>query len=252
MDIKIIVAAHKKYDMPENDCYLPLQVGAHDKEEIGFMRDDTGDNISDKNPRFCELTGLYWGWKNLNCDYLGLVHYRRHFKEKKGKEILKQETVEHLLQKTDIILPNKRRYYIENLYSHYVHTLHPEPLDSAREIIAQKYPEYLLEFDKLKKRTSAHMFNMYIMKKDISDKYCQWLFDILFELETRFRDADYDVFHSRFYGRVSELLLDVYINTNKLEYIECPVMYTEKIDWGRKITGFLSAKFFGKKYNKSF
>lgn len=257
MNIKIIVAAHKNYNMPGYKCYIPVQVGAKGKADIGYTPDDTGDNISHKNPNFCELTGLYWGWKNLECDYLGLAHYRRHFKEpktaKKGIEaVLSDKTVEKLLQKNDIILPTKRKYYIENLYSHYEHTMHIEPLLEVREILAEKYPEYIPEFDRLKKRTSAHMFNMYIMKKEISDKYCEWLFDILFALEEKFGDADYDSFHARFYGRVSELLLDVYINTNKLQYAETPLIYTEKIDWYRKITGFLKAKFLGKKYDKSF
>lgn len=77
-DIKIIVAAHKKYHMPEDSCYLPLHVGKKGKDDLGYLGDDTGDNISEKNPYYCELTGLYWAWKNLKADYIGLVHYRRH------------------------------------------------------------------------------------------------------------------------------------------------------------------------------
>ncbi len=257
MNVKVIIAAHKNYNMPKDSCYLPVQVGAEGKQDIGYTADNTGDNISLKNPNFCELTGLYWGWKNLGCDYLGLAHYRRHFKEPGSREkgidgVLREDTLKALLQKNDIVLPQKRKYYIENLYSHYEHTMHIEPLKATREILAEKYPQYLPEFDKLKKRTSAHMFNMYIMKKEISDKYCEWLFDVLFTLEQRFKDADYDAFHARFYGRVSELLLDVYINTNNLTYTETPLIYTEKINWYRKIIGFLGAKFLGKKYNKSF
>ena len=79
MNIKIIVASHKPYVMPEDKIYLPVQVGSYGKDSINFQRDDEGENISEKNPRFCELTGLYWAWKNLSCDYLGLAHYRRHF-----------------------------------------------------------------------------------------------------------------------------------------------------------------------------
>ena len=81
--IKIIIATHKKYKMPKDNIYLPLYVGSKEKENIGFTRDDTKDNISDKNPYFCELTGLYWAWKNLDDDYIGLSHYRRHFSVKK-------------------------------------------------------------------------------------------------------------------------------------------------------------------------
>lgn len=80
MDIKIIVAAHKPYRMPKDSMYLPIQVGrALSKQEADWQGDDTGDNISCKNPNFCELTGLYWAWKNLKADAIGLVHYRRHF-----------------------------------------------------------------------------------------------------------------------------------------------------------------------------
>lgn len=86
--IKIVVATHKKYKMPENEMYLPLHVGAYGKESIGYQRDDEGENISNLNPYFCELTGLYWAWKNLKEDYIGLVHYRRLF-EMNGKIVEK-------------------------------------------------------------------------------------------------------------------------------------------------------------------
>ena len=81
-DIKILVATHKKYLMPTDDIYIPIQVGAEGKEDLGFQKDNEGDNISAKNPFYCELTGMYWAWKNLNADYIGLVHYRRHFASK--------------------------------------------------------------------------------------------------------------------------------------------------------------------------
>ena len=80
MKIRIIVATHKPYRMPENSLYLPLLVGAeNNKPTWTGRRDNEGENISAKNPHYCELTGLYWAWKNLDTDYVGLVHYRRHF-----------------------------------------------------------------------------------------------------------------------------------------------------------------------------
>lgn len=250
MNIKIIVAAHKKYDMPKDNIYLPVQVGAQDHEDIGFTPDNTGDNISSKVSSFCELTGLYYAWKNVDADYLGLVHYRRHFKGKNG--FLSRSEAEKLLEKTDVILPKKRKYYIESLYSHYNHTMFIEPLDMAGDIIKEKYPDYYAEFELLKKRTSSHMFNMCIMKKEILDGYCSWIFDILFELEKRAEGLEYNAFHSRFYGRVSELLFDVYLRKNNIEYTEVPVLYTEKVNWFKKGIDFLAAKFFGKKYDRSF
>lgn len=256
-NIKVIIATHKAYEMPKDKMYLPIYVGAEGKDDLGYVKDNTGDNISSKNPYFCELTGLYWAWKNLNADYIGLSHYRRHFSLKKKSNnkfdnVLTLDETEKLIKTTDVILPKKREYFIENLYSHYEHTMYIEPLDKTGEIIKEKYPEYFEYFKKLHKRTSAHMFNMFIMKKDIFDEYCKWLFDILFELEKRIDSSIYDNFHSRFYGRISELLLDVYLQKNSIPYKEVGFIYMEEINRIAKVKGFLKAKFGGEKYGKSF
>ncbi len=257
-NVKIIIATHKKYKMPEDEMYLPLHVGSEGKEDLGYQKDNTGENISLKNPYFCELTGLYWAWKNLNADYIGLAHYRRHFMYTKKSNndkflnVLTYKEASDLLEKNDVILPKKRNYIIETLYNHYKHTMYVEPLDETRNIIKKLYPDYLDEFDNLKKRRSAHMFNMFIMKKEIFDDYCKWLFDILFELEKIIDNTQYDNFHARFYGRISELLLDVYLRKNNICYKEINFIYMEKINKLAKIKGFLMAKFGGKKYGKSF
>lgn len=257
-EIKIIIASHKKYQKPVENIYLPVQVGAEGKEKIeGYTQDNTGENISTKNPNYCELTGLYWAWKNLNAKYIGLVHYRRYFTEckkipkkenEKFKIVLTEKQIKEKLKNVDIILPKKRKYYIENLYSHYEHTMYIEPLAETQKIIKEKYPEYLNEFNKLHKRTSAHMFNMFIMKKEILNEYCKWLF----ELEKRVDVSKFDNFHARFYGRISELLLDVWINKNNFKYEEVKVIDMQKINWFKKGFSFLMAKFTGKKYEKSF
>lgn len=260
-NVKIIVATHKKYQMPESNLYLPLHVGAQGKEDLGYEKDNTGDNISLKNPYFCELTGLYWAWKNLDIDYIGLAHYRRYLtvakkipktENEKFKVVLNEEQVNKLLEETDIILPKKRHYYIETIYSHYKHTMHIEPLDITGEIIKEKYPKYYAEFEKLKTKRSAHLFNMFIMKKEYLKEYCKWLFDILSELEKKVDNSKYSAFHARFYGRISERLLDVWINTNNLKYKEIKLMDMQNINWFKKGSSFLIAKFTGKKYDKSF
>lgn len=263
-DIKIIVATHKKYIMPKDEMYLPVQVGKllkNPEEYLEFQGDNDGENLSLKNLYYCELTALYWAWKNLKSDYIGLSHYRRHFsnakklpKDIQGRidSVLKKEDTEKILESTDVILPKKRKYYIENLYSHYKNTMYIEPLDETKKIIEEKYPEYIKEFNILHKRTSAHMFNMFIMKKDILNKYCTWLFDILFELEKRIPPEKYDKFHARYLGRISELLLDVWINTNHIKYKEVRVIDIEKVNWKKKIWSFLVAKVTGKKYGESF
>lgn len=248
--------------MPEDKMYLPLHVGAEGKNPIeGFTPDNTGDNISSKNPYYCELTGLYWAWKNLDADYIGLCHYRRYFstckklpktEAEKFKVVLSSDQAEGLLSNADIILPKKRNYYIETIYNHYKHTMYIEPLDITGDVLREKYPEYVKEFEGLKHTTKMHAFNMFIMKKELLDQYCTWLFDVLGEVEKRVDSSQYSDFHKRFFGRISERLLDVWIRTNKLSYAEVPVIDMQKINWGNKIKSFLIAKITGKRYEKSF
>ena len=254
MKVTVIVAVHKKYRMPEDTCYLPLHVGKEGKEEIGFVGDNTGDNISLKNPYYCELTGLYWMWKNVEADYLGLVHYRRYFAtsgRKKGKDkfeqIFTEEEMKSLLAKNDIILPKKRRYFIENLYSHYAHTHYAEHLDCTKEILKERCPEYASVFETVMKRTYGHMFNMFIMSREKCDAYCRWLFPILYELENRIDFKEYNAFQARLFGRVSELLLDVWMEKNGYEYQEVPVVSMEPVNWIHKGTSFFKGKVFRKK-----
>ena len=147
MDIKIIVATHKQYRMPSDNCYMPLHVGKQGKVDLGYLGDDSGDSISEKNGHYCELTGLYWAWKNLKSDYIGLVHYRRYLANRWRKlmfwkgdpfyAVLTKNEIEKLLKKTDIILPAKRHYFIESLYSHYSHTHYEEHLIITRNILEQ-------------------------------------------------------------------------------------------------------------------
>lgn len=265
MNVKIIVAAHKDYRMPEDEIYMPVLVGAGtgDKEiPGGFVPDNTGDNISVLNPYFCELTGLYWAWKNVEADYIGLAHYRRHFSFRRKGEfefILRGDELSPYLGRTRIFVPNRRNYYIETLYSHYAHTFDASQLDEAERIIAEKYADYSESYSRAVNRKSGYMFNMMIMDRELLDRYCTWLFDILFGLKNRISSEDMDAFQKRFCGRVSEILFNVWLDymltsgeISAGEITEIPVVSMEKVDWIKKGSAFLKAKFFGKKYDKSF
>ena len=87
---KILVCCHKKAEVYSDDIYTPIHVGKalHPNLNLGFMTDNIGENISEKNDSFCELTAQYWAWKNLRCKYIGLCHYRRYFSETFDKDSL--------------------------------------------------------------------------------------------------------------------------------------------------------------------
>ena len=252
MDIKIAVATHKKYWMPEDDVYLPLHVGKalHEDLDLGYTGDNTGDNISDKNESFCELTGLYWLWKNVQADYKGLVHYRRHFTNRhlgqsKQGSVLKGEDFARVLSQSDILLPKRRKYYIETNKSHYDHAHYARDLLATRDVMSRLYPDYLPAFGRQMQRTSAHMFNMMVMRTDYFDAYCKWLFTVLFAVEECTDISRYDMFQRRLYGYLSELLLDVWLETNNLDYQENAVTFMEPQNWLKKGGSFLLRKIKG-------
>lgn len=253
MNIKILVAAHKEYTMPEDSMYLPVHVGKElSTHSLPWQGDNTGEHISGKNPNYCELTALYWAWKNLDADYIGLAHYRRHFTLQKpflsGKNkfshVLKSTEVEPLLQTVSVLLPKPRNYIIETNYSHFIHAHPAEALEQTKDILKEKYPDYLPAFEQVMKQPRAHRFNMLVMKKDILHKYCDWLFDILFSLENRLDISSYSDYNKRIYGFISERLLDVFIEANQIPYKELPVLFMEKEHWLKKGAAFLKRKLF--------
>ena len=244
--VRIIVATHKPYRMPEDDVYLPLLVGAAARRHadmLTFRRDDEGENISAKNANWCELTGLYWSWKNLKAEAVGLVHYRRHFRGSAG--IASGAEIAALLGKTDVILPRKRNYFIETTYSHYAHAHHAADLDLTRQILAERHPECLTAFDDVMKSTKGHRFNMFVMRRSRFDAYCAWLFDVLFELERRLDISSYSPYDARVFGFVAERLLDVWLGANGIRFAELPVLNLESQRWPQKIFRFLKRKIAG-------
>jgi hypothetical protein len=157
----VLVATHKDYRFPDDEVYMPIKIGAKQNTfSPDLPADSTGDNISLKNPNYSELTAFYWAWKNLPKDvsFVGLCHYRRHFTTSsiikyklKGKwnSIVSGIELEKLISEYPVILPNKRRYYIESNESHYIHSHEKEPLEQLKQIIKNDYPRYypsLIEF----------------------------------------------------------------------------------------------------------
>jgi hypothetical protein len=249
-NVKIMVVTHKMSEMPDDSSlYYPTIVGKQkDSLEFkAFFRDDTGDNISEKNENYCELTALYWAWKNLDSQYIGLVHYRRLFMDPDNtKTILSREKLTSLLSQADIILPKKRNYFIENTWSHFEHNHNIKDLLEVKNIILNKHPRYVNAFNDVMKQKKSHRFNMFIMKKEKMDEYLEWLFEILFELEERIDISQYDNYQKRIYGFISERLLDVWIEANEYDYAEVPVKFTEKQNWLKKGGKFIANKYLSK------
>ena len=252
-DLKIFVVTHKKFWMPEDSVYIPLHAGRAGKHDLGFLGDNTGDNISDKNAHFCELTAQYWAWKNVNCQFIGFCHYRRYFGHtsfylpisKRKDKIYSKSDYEELLQNCDIIVPQYRNYFIETVRSHFDHAHNAHDMNEVESIINEMFPDYKEAFYKVMNGTKVHLYNMYVMRKEIFDKYCLWLFTILFKIEEKINISKYNTYQSRVFGFISERLLDVWIIKNNLLFREVPVVSLVPTFWPPKIFRFLWRKFFG-------
>lgn len=250
MNNKIYVVTHKDYKMPKDDLYQAIAVGDKKKITIPAIRDDSGENIAFKNSQYSELTALYWIWKNSKYEKVGLVHYRRYFaiKEKQHRKILNDTQVNGILNEYDIIL-TKPRFYIEGVAKHYINC-HKTQHERCRiqvsilgDVVKDLHPKYYETFNSVMKKHSAHMFNMFIMRKELLDQYCEWLFPILFEAEKRIEKKN--VSYERLMGSLSEFLLDVWVVQNKLN-IKNVDLYQTEMDFWKRVKRFLYRRFFEK------
>lgn len=262
MDIKILVSTHKPYIMPrDTSIYLPIQVGYDEvSEHFGFQGDNTGENISYKHRYYSDLSAVYWGWKNLEVDYMGSCHYRRYFVSKKPKYnedkffryILSRQELEELLKECSVIVAKKRNYYIESIESHFKHTHESSDFDLLREVIAEFSPEYSNAFEKVAKSTSAHIFNTFIMQKSYVNSFCSFIFPILFEVEKRVDFSNRSEFESRTCGYLAEFLLDTWIIKNNIRYQEVELRVLDGENKFKKAVVMIRSKVLGEKYEKSF
>ena len=227
----IYIATHKKFNVPNLNGYCALQVGAEGKEKYGYLRDNIGNHISGKNANYCELTGLYWIWKNTDDSYKGLVHYRRYFGRNnlsnKISDICSYEYLLNCLKSVDIVLPYVE-YFKQNAKEEILlHCCTEEIFDKLRQIIETKYPDYIETYDRYLNENKASLFNMLFCKREIFDAYCEWLFSILFVLEKQVDLAKLNTYQQRLYGFLSERLLNVWVIKNKLVVKHLPVIHME-------------------------
>lgn len=240
--------------MPSDQMYIPVQAGAalHNRIEAYRQDDEDDGGISLLNPHLSELTVLYWAWKNLDADVIGLTHYRRYFAGSGERGILTFNEAQQLMQKTPIVVARRRNYIIETVGDHYAHTFERSHLELLSQTLENISSESLPALEYLLSDTRAHMFNMVIMRRDFLDQYASWLFPIVLELEQRFNYADVTPFVARAPGRLAEFLLDTWLETYDAPYQERKIRELEPIKWANKGASFLAAKFLNKKYSKSF
>ncbi|WP_277203477.1 DUF4422 domain-containing protein [Veillonella seminalis] len=234
LNVKLLLCHHKKSPYVKNECILPIQVGKANKDfELEYcVGDDTGDNISEKNPSWCELTALYWAWKNLDADYYGLMHYRRFlsFEDNEDYRVvtkldegditksLSPENIRRLCQSADIItgpiwgihpvgLEHKRM----SSYEFYAKEHIKADMDITLKVIKEKFPEYY--YASLDEMSSNECFfmNLMVLKKELFYEYCEFLLGVLTEVEKQIDITDRDSYQKRVFGFIAERLSNMFV-----------------------------------------
>lgn len=238
---------HKSAPIVQSDCVQPLQVGrACSPIALPMGGDDSGESISERNPYWCELTALYWMWKNATDDPVGLMHYRRIFNLRNDHTRawvfrdrdaslfgLTQARVTELLTQADIILPEKkplrRKSEVFTTHEHYA-VCHPiEDLDLAVQVLLEKHPGVEKTVNRvLHEETQGYWTNMFITTRSVLDGYAAWLFEILFEVERRLqpRLATRDPYQQRVYGFLAERLFNIWLALHpEVRILEMPTLF---------------------------
>ena len=212
--VKILIGYHKPSHLFSDEILTPIWLGSalnkdqfspDSEENIAFqkiLRDDTGDNISDQNGIYNELTAVYWAWKNYeilgNPDYIGLSLYHRHFvffeKNKKAaypvtltdnfleKIGYSPERIRELLSQNDFVYCNGGE---PNVYARFPENHRIKDLNLALRILEEKYPSYTKTAKRFVNDSHSCFGNMFIFPKNIFFSYCEFIFEILQEYRNR-------------------------------------------------------------------
>lgn len=239
--IRIFISTHKRVDVPPASMLQPVQVGPGLRTDrmSDTFHDDEGENISDKNPRYCELTTQYWAWKNQDADYYGFCHYRRYFDfsaqyhtenpygeimddyiddEAVQKYGLDNDSIRNCINGYDIITTRFQdlKTTIDNhgnpidLYKAAT-DLHIEDLRTVYKLICEMHPDYAEDARTFFKGNHSCFCNMFIMRKQLFFEYSEWLFPILREFDRRTNMSTYSQEGLRTPGHLAERLLNIWL-----------------------------------------
>lgn len=216
----MFVVTHKTVGHKYSDtgyCYIGVSPNAYNAD----FHDDTYDTISYKNPFYCELTALYWMWKNVDCTNIGLCHYRRFFVNVANNEVfpVSISELDSLLEAADIIVPHVS-YLKTTVKKHYEMNVKNNGLDLVCNIISKDDPSYIPYIQKVLNAKECFYCNMFYSNKRIIDRYCTWLFNILGQLEPKVNMAGWNQYEKRLYGFLAEILFNIWISHEKLSVIQ--------------------------------
>lgn len=185
----------------KNELYIQAGTSLTDYRVPGCsIWDNIGDNISEKNRQFCELTALYWAWKNSGAEIIGIEHYRRRF--------LFPENCESLLDagELDVILPVPL-FVNPNIMENYTGRHDRRPWEAMMKVLADYDADCAKEAKNFFETTGCYSpCNMLIVRKGVLNGLCSWLFPILFKVNDECGILE-PAYQNRYPGFLSERLI---------------------------------------------
>ncbi len=232
-DIRLFVCCHKPSKVPGHELLFPLQVGTElsDTAFPGFFHDNEGESISGKNRTYCELTGLYWMWKNVTADYYGLFHYRRYlypdpaaerpyfFAGPPSEKLLEElhfDRLREMIGQNDLVVPlpesmrmSAKEYYARS-FNHY-----RKDIELAERIVGEMHPEYSRATSEYLSGEDQIFMNIAVMSREVLNDYCAFLFPVLEEYDRRADRSGYNEQEMRVDGYLGEYLLGIFTTYQK-------------------------------------
>lgn len=267
MKIEIGIAYHKPSLILDQQNFTPIHVGKelNPSLNLGIQNDNEGENISKENPYYCELTALYWLWKNSSADVKGLMHYRRifdvsnHFsnnfiillkflnhklrnriiipnncyEEKDFKEVANKlnKQVPSLIKKYDLITTSKCAFNVS--VKDFFSIIDSEYINILGRAVQETNLNFYDTLNNVLKKKSMYFANMTIMKSDLFDEYCQFLFSTLEKVKEILIEGKYiksfdEKIFSRKLGYLGEILTNTFIwykHNQKIKIKQYPVAF---------------------------
>ncbi len=246
-----------------NPLFVNVRGGAinDNRKNITMLGDDTGDNISELNKNFSEYSVIYWAWKNNDCDYYGLCHYRRFlsFSKRKfaqeGFQVVMpslshacihaaglddEQLMRREIEKYDMIIPKDHDVILDECKDYRMRSskqfwlkyhasyLKPSEFDLMLDLIKKHNPEYYKDAVSYMKGTRFRGFNCFVMKKELFIEFCEYAFPILFEFHEKSDRRWNSTLTNRNVGYVGEWLYSIWVE-NKIKSGKYKIKETQLI-----------------------
>ena len=229
LDCVNYVITHKAYPIQQDEMYKTLCVGKY--AQVDAFSEQQGDSIFRYNDRINETTGIYWIWKNTNSAFVGLSHYRRYFYNNSfcnKMNRLDKSRIEQILcdDGYDIIL-SEFKTLDWSIYENIERTVGVDFNANAYRLfenaIKEKHPDYLEAFHYILQNNSMYICNMFVTRREVFEKYCEWLFSFLLDVTDQLDVSKGNSFQKRTAGYYSEVLLSVWVVMQHMKIFELPL-----------------------------